>query len=125
MCYKPIYGDQTKLAYTDTDNFVIHIEREDLYKDSQQTKSYMNFSDYPKSHCKHDHANKKVLGKFKDERNVNIITEFVALRPNMYAFQVEGRKEQKRAKDVPKNVIKHEMNFDLYKKSLKKITYPR
>jgi hypothetical protein len=39
---KPIYGERIKLAYTDTDSFVIHIETEDLYKDLQQISSYMD-----------------------------------------------------------------------------------
>ena len=115
---KPIYGGRIKLAYTDTDSFVIHIETEDLYKDLQHINSYMDFSDYPKHHCNYDNTNKKVLGKFKDEMNGNIITEFIALKPKMYAFQVEGQKEQKIAKGVPKNVVKTEMNFGLYKKTL-------
>ena len=89
---KPIYGERIKLAYTDTDSFVIHIETEDLYKDLQQINSYMDFSDYPQNHCDYDNTNKKVLGKFKDEMNGNIITEFIALKPNMYAFHVEGQK---------------------------------
>ena len=37
---KPIYGERIKLAYTDTDSFVIHVETEDLYKDLQQINSY-------------------------------------------------------------------------------------
>ena len=55
----------------------------------------------------------------------NIITEFVALNPKMYAFQVEGQKEPNKAKGVPKNVVKQEKTFDLCKKCLKKITYPK
>ena len=30
---KPKYGDQVKLCYIDTDNFVIYIETKDFYKD--------------------------------------------------------------------------------------------
>ena len=43
-----------------------------------------------------DNKNKKVVGKFKGEMNGNIITEFIALKPNMYAFQVEGQKEKQK-----------------------------
>jgi hypothetical protein len=30
---KPQYGDKIKLAYTDTDSFVTHIDTEDVFKD--------------------------------------------------------------------------------------------
>ena len=30
---KPMYGDNVKLSYTDTDSFVMHIETEDFYED--------------------------------------------------------------------------------------------
>lgn len=30
---KPLYGDKVKLCYMDTDNFIIEIETEDIYKD--------------------------------------------------------------------------------------------
>ena len=30
---KPKYGDNVKLCYIDTDNFIIHIKTEDFYKD--------------------------------------------------------------------------------------------
>ena len=75
---KPIYGERIKLAYTDTDSFVIQIETEDLYKDLQQINNHMDFSDYPKNHCNDDYTNKKVLGKLNDEMNRNVITEFIA-----------------------------------------------
>ena len=111
---EPTYGERIKLAHTDTDNFVIHIETEDLYKDLQRINSYMDFSDYPKTHCNYDHTNKKVLGKFKDEVNGNIITEFIGLEPQMHAFQ---KRANTKAKGVPKNVVKKEINFDLHKKN--------
>ena len=30
---KPVYGDRTKLSYTDTDSFVIYIEAKDFFED--------------------------------------------------------------------------------------------
>ena len=43
--------------------------------------------EYPKNHPNFDISNKKVLGKFKDELNSKIITEFMALKPKMYSFE--------------------------------------
>ena len=113
-----MYGDKMKLAYTDTDSFVIHIETQDIYEDLKQIEDYMDFSDYPTDHPNYNIANKKVLGKFKDEMNGHIITEFIGLKPKMYAMKVEKGNEQKQAKGVPKNIVKQNMDFNLYKKTL-------
>ena len=91
-------NDKIKLAYTDTDSFVIHVETEDLYKDLKQINNHMDFSDYPKKHENYDISNKKVLGRFKDEVNGKIIREFTGLKPKMYAFNVKDDKEQKKNK---------------------------
>ena len=86
---KPKYGDKVRLAYTDTDSFVLYIETDDIYEDLKQLNEYMDFSDYPKDHPNYDATNKKVLGKFKDEMNGKIITEFIALKPKMYSYKVD------------------------------------
>ena len=91
---KPIYGERIKLAYTDTDSFVIHFETEDLYKDFQHMNSHMDFLTI-QNIIATTITNEKFLQKIKDEMNGNIITEFIALKPKLYAFQVEGQKEQK------------------------------
>ena len=52
-----------------------------------ENKNLYDFSEYPKNHHNFDMSNKKVLGKFKDELNSKIITEFVALKPKMYSFE--------------------------------------
>ena len=36
----------------------------------------------------------------------------------MYAMDIQHDKEQKKAKGVPKNIVKKEMNFNMYKKTL-------
>ena len=115
---KEKYNDKIKLAYTDTDSFVIHVETDDLYKDLKQINNHMDFSDYPEQHDNFDLSNKKVLGKFKDEVNGKIIKEFIGLKPKMYAMDIQHDKEQKKAKGVPKNIVKKEMNFNMYKKTL-------
>ena len=85
----------------------------------------MDVSDYPSSHCNYDNTQRKVLGKFKDEMNGNIITEFIALTPKMYAFQVEGQTEQKNKRCSEERSKKKRINFDLCKKRLKKIMYSK
>ena len=112
-CYydvlKTKVNDKIKLAYTDTDSFVIHVETDDLYKDLKQINNHMYCSDYPKDHVNYDVSNKKVLGKFKDEVNGKIIREFIGLKPKMYTFNVMADREQKKAKGVPKHIVNKKM----------------
>ena len=75
------YNDKVELIYTDTYSFIIEVENDDLYKDMYENKNLYDFSEYPKIHPNFDMSNKKFLGKFKDELNSKIITEFIALRP--------------------------------------------
>ena len=66
--------------------------------------------------------NKKKIGKFKDEQNGEIMTEFIALRAKTYAFiqinEEDELEEHKKAKRTKKCVIKKHLNFDLYKRAL-------
>ena len=66
---KPKYDYNIKMAYTDTDSFVIHVKTDDIYDDFNQLKNHMDFSDYNKDHKCYNINNNKVLGKFKDEVN--------------------------------------------------------
>ena len=52
-----------------------------------ENKNLYDFSEYPKNHPYFDMSNKQVLGKFKDELNSKIITEFITLKPKMYSFE--------------------------------------
>ena len=66
--------------------------------------------------------NKEKIGKFKDELNGQIMTEFIALRAKTYAFiqinEEDELEEHKKAKGTKKCVIKKHANFDLYKRTL-------
>ena len=74
---------KVELIYTDTDSFIIYVETDDIYKDMLENKNLNDFSEYPKDHPNYDIRNKKVLGKFKDELNSKIITEYTGLEPKM------------------------------------------
>ena len=79
---KARYKDDVRLIYTDTESYVIQTFTEDIYEDWKGIKDYMDFSGYDKKHPIYDPTN-KVLGKFKDEMDAKIITNFIALRPKM------------------------------------------
>ena len=53
-----------------------------------------------------DSANKKVIGRIKDEFKGKIITKFVGLKSKMYSLIAVDGEEVKKAKRVNKNVIK-------------------
>jgi hypothetical protein len=103
---KKNYDDKIKLLYTDTDSFIYHIETEDLYKDFDDIKEHMDFSGYDKSHPSYDCTNKKVLGKFKDEHDGNIFTQFIGLKPKMYCTETDDRKTLKKGKGIDRKVVK-------------------
>ena len=79
------YNNKVELIYTDTDNLIIHVETDDIYKDMLEDKNLYDFSEYPEDHPNYDIKNKKVLMKFKDEMKSKIITEFIGLKSKMYS----------------------------------------
>ena len=62
--------------------------------------------------------NKKVIGLMKDELGGKIMTEFVALRPKLYAYRKLDGAEDKKCKGIKKCVVKKTVDFDNYKKCL-------
>ena len=103
---KRTYGNKAQLLFTDTDSLCYCIKTEDIYHDMSLNTSNYDFSDYPKSHFLHSDANKKVIGKFKDESNSKPIVEFCGLRAKMYCFITEEEKTKSVAKGCKRNVIK-------------------
>ena len=116
---KKKYNENIKLVYTDTDSYVIQTMTDDVYKDFNDIKQHMDFSDYPVEHPCHDKTNKKVLGMFKDECSSKIITKFIALKPKSYAFTIHGEDdEHKKSKGVVKHKVKKELSYQNYHEAL-------
>ncbi|VVC46468.1 DNA polymerase, palm domain, partial [Cinara cedri] len=97
------YGKTIRLSYTYTDSLIVEITTDDFYTDVKNNKrllSEFDFSDYPENN-KYGipRINKKVPGKFKDEFNGQIMTEFVGLRSKLYTYKIfENKNEIKKAK---------------------------
>ena len=110
----------------DTDSFILDIETEDYYEDIApnvndlyDTSGYRDQEKWPFTIG----LNKKEIGKFKDEMNGKIIIEFIVLRAKTHAFkwledEYSHMSEQKKAKGAKKCIIKHNLNFELYKRAL-------
>ena len=116
---KPFYGNRVRLAYTDTDSFILEIQTDDVYEDflKPELNKHMDFSNYDKSHKCYNETNKKVLGQFKDEENGMVIKEVICLKPKMYCVSTdEGL--HKKAKGIPKNKVENDLTFQNLKSTL-------
>ena len=117
----PKYGENLKLCYMDTDSLVYHIKTEDFYADiAGDVASRIDTSGYDKADAKPltIRLNKKVIGLMKDELGGKIMTEFIALRPKLYAYRKLSNKEDKGYNGIKKCVVKKTISFDDYKKCL-------
>ena len=95
---KPKYGDKARLCYMDTDSFVMYIKTEEFYKDiASDVKRWFDRSKYDEEDKRPlpIGKNKKVIGKFKDELDGKIMTEFWVLRVKPYAYRLDIDTEEK------------------------------
>ena len=60
----------------------------------------------------------KVIGLMKDELGGKIMTEFVVLRPKLYAYRKLDGIEDKKCKGIKKCMVKKTIGLDDYKKCL-------
>ena len=77
----------------DRDSFAVHIKTEDFYKDiSNDVEKWFDTSNYDKNNERplERGANKKVIGKFKDELGGKIMKEFCGIRAKTYAYLIDG-----------------------------------
>ena len=89
----PKYKDKTRLCYMDTDSFIIHIKTEDFYEDiADDDEKLFDTSNYDKNDKRPllIGINRKVIDKFIDELQGQIMIEFVALRVKTYAYLIDG-----------------------------------
>ena len=116
---KPKYNSNVKLCYMDTDSFIMNIKTNNFYKDiASDVENRFDTSNYEANRPLPTGKNKKVIGLMKDELGGKIITEFVTLRPKTYSFLTDDGKEDKKAKETKKCVIKKMIKFNDYKKCL-------
>jgi hypothetical protein len=119
---KPMYGNDAKLLFTDTDSLCYEIITEDFFKDiSKDVYEKFDTSNIGKNHPSGipTGVNKKVIGMMKSETGEKQIEEFVGPRSKLYAYKMaEDGDEEKKCKGVKKAVIKKEITFDNYKECL-------
>ena len=114
----PKYGEKLDLCYMDTDSLIYNIETEDFYKDiAEDVPARFDTSGYNPDRPLPVGLNKKVIGLMKDELGGEIMTEFVTLRPKMYAYKT-GSAESKKCKGIKKCVVRKTISFKDYKACL-------
>ena len=88
------------MLFTDTDSLVYEIKSEDVYEEFFKHKDLFDFSNHPKDSKFFDPANKKVIGKMKDEFGGVVVDEFVRLKSKMHSMKKIDGKESNTAKGV-------------------------
>ena len=110
--FKPHYGDNCKLLFTDTDSLCYEIKTDDFYADIKPyLEERFDTSNIPEEHVLPSGINKKVLGMLKDETQANEIIEFCGLRAKCYSFKTEKYGDVK-CKGISKKVIKKSITID-------------
>ena len=115
---KPKYGEKAKLLFTDTDSLTYLIETDNFYEDMWAHKELYDLSGYPKDSKYYDTANKKVLGKFKDECDGAPVSEFIGLRPKMYSLKYGESKEKQTGKGIKTDFVKKHISHEDYSRCL-------
>ncbi|XP_025018370.1 uncharacterized protein LOC112539813 [Tetranychus urticae] len=111
--FKPYYKSNISLVYTDTDSFIYEIKSEDIVADMRQFANIMDFSNYPKGHPLYSNNNNKKIGYLKDEMAGKQISEFIGIKPKLYALRI-CEEVIKRARGVPRPILKNRITFQDY-----------
>ena len=111
---KPLYLENAKLLFTDTDSLMYEITMEDVCKDFYERKGLFDNIDYPEDSIYYFKENKKVIGKMNDETSGVPIVEFIGLQSKMYSYTKNNNKGGKTAKAIKKPVIKTYVNHINY-----------
>jgi len=112
---KKKYGSKISSLYSDTDSLIYAIQTTNFFDDLKNNLlPYFDTSNYPKNHYCFSEIHKNQPGYFKDEMKGTILSEFISLRPKLYAYKTIDGVEEKKAKGVKKYIIKNHMKFDNY-----------
>jgi hypothetical protein len=85
------YDKNISLINTDTDSLLYRIKTNDFFNDLKyDLLKHFDTSNYPHNHSCFNSNNESIPGYFKDELKSGIMTEFVSLRPKLYAYTVNG-----------------------------------
>ena len=89
-----------ELLFTDTDSLSYKIKSVNVYEEFFKWKYLFDFNNFSKDSKFFNVANKKVIGKMKDEFDGVIVEEFIRLKSKMYSMKKIDGKECNTAKGV-------------------------
>ena len=113
---EPKYGENAKLCYMNTDNFIVHLKTDDIYKDNaQHVETRFGTSNFEIDRPLPRGKNKKVIGLMKYKLGGQIMKEFVGLRAKTYSYLKDNNDEDKKAKDTKKCAIVRKLKLQDYK----------
>ena len=116
---KPMYKDNVKLLYTDTDSFILEILTENVYNDIKIHIDRFDTSNYKDNNIHEIPISDSVVGKFKDEYAGEVIECFYGTGAKAYCVKTE-KNLLKKAKGIKKSSIKKQLNFTHYKDVVEK-----
>lgn len=118
---KAEYDDKARLLYINTDSLIYHITTDNVYEDmntKEKLKDAMDMSGFAGKadggrsdllkgcYSKHNY---KVIGKFKEEGEGDVITEWYGVAPKVYLLEKEDAGHKCKAKGTKKTVTEKEM----------------
>ena len=93
--HKPKYGAKAKLCYMDTDNFIVCIKTDDIYKDIvKDVETRFDASNYELGRPLRKGKN-KVIGLMEDELGGKIMKKLVATRAKTYSYLIDNSSKDK------------------------------
>jgi len=113
-----LYGYRAKLLFTDTDSLTYELSTDDAYANMSEHLSLYDTSDYPEWHSLRRSGNAKVLGKFKDECNGKIVSEFVGLWAKMYSLSLENETSKNAVRGIDKSFVRKNIRHNNFKHCL-------
>ena len=90
--------------FTNTDSLIYEIKNEDIFEDFSKDKEIFDFGNYSAKSKYYDDSNKLVVGNMKDEKARVAIKDSIGLKPKMHFILVDDSSENKKARDMNKNV---------------------
>ena len=88
------------MLFTRTDSFIYELKSENVYEEFFKHKHLFDFSNYAKDSDFLNQANKKVIGKTKDDPERKIIGDFVGLKSKMFSMKRIDGNESNTAKGM-------------------------